>query len=217
MSHSQFHSTNLFILRHAWLNLWDKHMTTGRINQVTTIRMHRMQHQVLAQNAFLNGCSLQGMKKPQEIFHHSPRLLSDSTECTHLPGASERITLYLRSHIFQTSSFCCMCWTEITAFKEDYQAISTTQKERVHDRGVSPSGFIAKSGLAIGNKSTFFSSTNTCHKWTVSDLPKRSFYQRNTHYTPMLQSSTPCLTGTSMDQFAKHQPTHLENDLKGRC
>ena len=25
----------VFILRHAWLNLWDKHMTTGRINQVT--------------------------------------------------------------------------------------------------------------------------------------------------------------------------------------
>ena len=24
----------LLILRHAWLNLWDKHMTTGRINQV---------------------------------------------------------------------------------------------------------------------------------------------------------------------------------------
>ena len=23
------------ILRHAWLNLWDKHMTTGRINQIT--------------------------------------------------------------------------------------------------------------------------------------------------------------------------------------
>ena len=35
MSHSQFHSIELFILRHAWLNLWDKHMTTGRINQVT--------------------------------------------------------------------------------------------------------------------------------------------------------------------------------------
>ena len=39
MSHSQFHSTNLFILRHAWLNLWDKHMTTGRINQVTTFHL----------------------------------------------------------------------------------------------------------------------------------------------------------------------------------
>jgi hypothetical protein len=35
MSHSQFHSIDLFILRHAWLNLWDKHMTTGRINQVS--------------------------------------------------------------------------------------------------------------------------------------------------------------------------------------
>ena len=34
MSHSQFHSLNWFILTHAWLNLWDKHMTTGRINQV---------------------------------------------------------------------------------------------------------------------------------------------------------------------------------------
>ena len=28
----------LLILRHAWLNLWDKHMTTGRINQVTTFK-----------------------------------------------------------------------------------------------------------------------------------------------------------------------------------
>ena len=33
MSRSQFQSTR-FILTHAWLNLWDKHMTTGRINQV---------------------------------------------------------------------------------------------------------------------------------------------------------------------------------------
>ena len=33
------HSTNEFILRHAWLNLWDKHMTTGRINQVTNVRL----------------------------------------------------------------------------------------------------------------------------------------------------------------------------------
>ena len=38
MSHSQFHSIRVLILRHAWLNLLDKHMTTGRINQVTTIR-----------------------------------------------------------------------------------------------------------------------------------------------------------------------------------
>lgn len=37
MSHSQFHSTESFILRHAWLNLLDERMTTGRINQVATI------------------------------------------------------------------------------------------------------------------------------------------------------------------------------------
>jgi hypothetical protein len=36
MSHSQFHS-DIFILRRAWLNLWDERMTTGRINQVTSI------------------------------------------------------------------------------------------------------------------------------------------------------------------------------------
>ena len=36
MSRSQFQS-KIFILRHAWLNLWDERMTTGRINQVATI------------------------------------------------------------------------------------------------------------------------------------------------------------------------------------
>ena len=36
MSRSQFQSKR-FILRHAWLNLWDERMTTGRINQVATI------------------------------------------------------------------------------------------------------------------------------------------------------------------------------------
>ena len=33
-----------FILRHAWLNLWDKHMTTGRINQVAIVRWVRLRH-----------------------------------------------------------------------------------------------------------------------------------------------------------------------------
>ena len=36
MSHSQFQSRR-FILRHAWLNLWDERMTTGRIDQVTML------------------------------------------------------------------------------------------------------------------------------------------------------------------------------------
>ena len=43
MSHSQFHSIDLFILRHAWLNLWDKHMTTGRINQVSYVELLLLQ------------------------------------------------------------------------------------------------------------------------------------------------------------------------------
>jgi hypothetical protein len=37
MSCTQFHRIKMFILRHAWLNLWNKHMTTGRINQVTFV------------------------------------------------------------------------------------------------------------------------------------------------------------------------------------
>ena len=46
MSHSQFHCIP-FILRHAWLNLWDKHMTTGRINQITILRQPRGGRQVV--------------------------------------------------------------------------------------------------------------------------------------------------------------------------
>ena len=36
MRHSQFHCI-AFILRHAWLSLSDKHVTTGRINQITIL------------------------------------------------------------------------------------------------------------------------------------------------------------------------------------
>ena len=38
MSHSQFRRI-ILILTHAWLNLLDKHMTTGRINQITTFAL----------------------------------------------------------------------------------------------------------------------------------------------------------------------------------
>ena len=37
----------MLILRHAWLNLWDKHMTTGRINQVSKIQSSMFTHQRL--------------------------------------------------------------------------------------------------------------------------------------------------------------------------
>ena len=42
MSHSQFRRT-ILILTHAWLNLLDKHMTTGRINQITTFARQTLQ------------------------------------------------------------------------------------------------------------------------------------------------------------------------------
>ena len=50
MSRSQFHSIKLFILRHAWLNLWDKHMTTGRINQVTFLSESSLEVKTLNTN-----------------------------------------------------------------------------------------------------------------------------------------------------------------------
>ena len=39
MSHSQFRCI-ILILRHAWLNLADKRMTTGRINQITILKQN---------------------------------------------------------------------------------------------------------------------------------------------------------------------------------
>ena len=46
MSHLQFHRIKWFILRLAWLNLRDKHMTTGRINQVTIVQAGGEQRRV---------------------------------------------------------------------------------------------------------------------------------------------------------------------------
>lgn len=37
MSHSQFHSIDLFILRHAWLNLWDKRMLLAESTRLLSL------------------------------------------------------------------------------------------------------------------------------------------------------------------------------------
>ena len=86
MSHSQFHCIKSFILRHAWLNLWDKHMTTGRINQVTIVRYcisnnhpcqkgtrnHRKHNKpTLQMNA---GALIELGSAPQKVFQLSKRL-----------------------------------------------------------------------------------------------------------------------------------------------
>ena len=87
MSHSQFHSTDLFILRHAWLNLWDKHMTTGRINQVSYKTFARKQ------TLILKLCSLGTLTKPFDFVRIIARvlnsLLSNETR-NKFPDSSER-------------------------------------------------------------------------------------------------------------------------------
>ena len=69
MSHSQFHCI-LFILRHAWLNLWDKHMTTGRINQVTILRPH-----LSFKGEALSLIEIQGSLKPALIIKSEQTLI----------------------------------------------------------------------------------------------------------------------------------------------
>ena len=126
MSHSQFHSTNLFILRHAWLNLWDKHMTTGRINQVTTFPKHAVknsnEHQITrhARKGHLSfgGSSSSESNKFQTLW---PENL---VHCIQLPKVSltkESNRLVPRSHIVQTHRFLFVT-TKIMAFQENYPA-----------------------------------------------------------------------------------------------
>ena len=43
MSHSQFHSIDLFILRHAWLNLWDKRMLLAESTRLLSLPYLRRQ------------------------------------------------------------------------------------------------------------------------------------------------------------------------------
>ena len=39
MSHSQFHSIDVFILRHAWLNLWDKRMLLAESTRLLSLEL----------------------------------------------------------------------------------------------------------------------------------------------------------------------------------
>ena len=125
MSHSQFHSTNLFILRHAWLNLWDKHMTTGRINQVTiSICMRILDPHtapVLASgDTFHGGRSLQGFKQCLCEFPHSLRAHSVWKKRTQHICDQRKKHLVPRSHTIPRLALLVQK-TKITVFGEDYQ------------------------------------------------------------------------------------------------
>ena len=89
MSHSQFHSTMLFILRHAWLNLWDKRMTTGRINQVNIFESFSQlqtyaQHKRPLQHEDPSALSNAIFTSSGQSHTRSSFMLSRSNETTHL-------------------------------------------------------------------------------------------------------------------------------------
>ena len=90
------------------------------------------------------------------------------------------------------------CTSDLTYFRQAFSVAQIEQKsppskrttrpsvqlkESTHDHGVSSSGFIAKAGLAIGKKSTFFSSTDTYRKWTVSDFCQKFLQKKHALYT----------------------------------
>ena len=63
MSRSQFQSKR-FILRHAWLNLWDERMTTGRINQVAIFLQLLDQLEIKPSSMHTNDLHLHTLTKP---------------------------------------------------------------------------------------------------------------------------------------------------------
>ena len=160
MSHSQFHSTNLFILRHAWLNLWDKHMTTGRINQVTISQLQQWSSPAAntlywpptsKQEAFQGGCLLQGSRCP-----HTSSALWSITVTPGFPQQSVQAQcdqwqehLIPRSHRFQAQ-------ISLSNEQESPPSVRTTIDRQHLSRhagspGGSPSGYLANrfSTLAI--------------------------------------------------------------------
>ena len=142
MSHSQFHSTNLFILRHAWLNLWDKHMTTGRINQVTTFRIALLPEETSDRSVQATSRSL---SRAREFINRLCFLVLDRDRRTGLQLRSllalsdvdEIVPPWHRvSHVSDTTSPCYRV-TEIVLLVEDYQRPESSRKTHTQSRRIS--------------------------------------------------------------------------------
>ena len=132
MSHSQFHSTNLFILRHAWLSLWEKHMTTGRINQVTTFHVEKHYSSV----TFM----LSGVFVRHQVSHlkSSARAItavrivtwwSFQTLVSHIPNESVHVTLWAQNVHFQWRLFDHQRWQRIFKW---LVAIKYNHRQAIH-------------------------------------------------------------------------------------
>ena len=93
MSHSQFHCKTL-TLRHAWLSLWDKHMTTGRINQITYVVASPKR--VTSSQAF----ALPLVKwRPASAFPLAPNWITPTTDRPGHPGLPQTDALLTRAVI----------------------------------------------------------------------------------------------------------------------
>ena len=157
MSHSQFHRTNLFILRHAWLNLWDKHMTTGRINQVTTFRSAFAA--VVYSRATIRSLSRLGV----HLSHCQRPIVAQGCLCTSLLESTSVITSF--------PILARLSWDPLVqgqgspTFFEDYQWPVTperhTQSRRIPE-------WLTASGLTIGKESTLLHHRSSASTWVIT-------------------------------------------------
>ena len=100
MSCTQFHCIKMFILRHAWLNLWDKHMTTGRINQVTFVweRKKSSQFEMNQTGSILSSLTLVNTNRTD---------CSVSTRLTVVYGTYKRFCFYFK----KKKTYCSLHWS----------------------------------------------------------------------------------------------------------
>ncbi len=167
MSHSQFHSTNLFILRHAWLNLWDKHMTTGRINQVTTFPklLHRAamctKYSAGPRATFLQWEFISDLKDFDPL-SSTRTVRTVATKCL-LTARSKPPCSPISHHL---DSLLLVCYNKNGGLWRELPATSKTACSL--GRGGFPSVLIATS-LAISKKSTFLTQCKQQQKNCVLD------------------------------------------------
>jgi hypothetical protein len=216
MSHSQFHSTNLFILRHAWLNLWDKHMTTGRINQVTTVPSTHAQQRTPVE--LPRERSTLSTRSRSSLSNRIKRPFNDTSNTQQFgryPASPSTVayshrtfsTLFPDLTYFKRISPCPNQRTKIVAFSEDYQRPAKTQL-RLRAVTADPRVVNWLTGLAIGNKSTPF--THRKHwleKTSVLDFNRHERSQQSPNYLAMHLSKPvhPDGAGTSIARSRRSQ------------
>ena len=113
----------------------------------------------------------------QDCFDHSPRLLSYSKERTRAPQGQRKNHLVSRiSHIPDKLSLL-RSTNRNHRLQRGLPRSQHNLKENTWPRRI-PRWLIAEAGLAIGKRSTSFSSTDTGHKWTVPEYSKWNLLEK---------------------------------------